>query len=153
MIRYFGYAAYLERIRHAAGAISGIPSRHAPGISRLRAADRAGAGIRARARRTCVRRSRRVRRSGIRRVALAHRLTHDLYLLSNMHAEVSGISRQVVNHSGLLIGERVLAASGRAGQTSSQRGLIGRYGFIGHGLIRRAGPSLAGRGAVWAALI
>ncbi|PYX11591.1 MAG: hypothetical protein DMG85_05010 [Acidobacteria bacterium] len=59
----------------------------------------------------------------------------------------------MVNHSGLLIGERVLAASGRAGQTSSQRGLIGRYGFIGHGLIRRAGSSLAGRGAVWAALI
>src|SRR5438445_12755154 len=103
MIRYFGYAAYLERIRHAARAISGIPSRHAPGISRLRAADRAGAGIRARARRTCVRRSRRVRRSGIRRVALAHRLTHDLYLLPNDHAEFMRISRPAIKPPGQLI--------------------------------------------------
>ena len=58
MISYFAYAAYLEPVRRPAGTIAGIPSRHASGVSSLRAADCAGAGIRTGARGTCVRRSR-----------------------------------------------------------------------------------------------
>jgi hypothetical protein len=46
MIRYFGYAAYLERVRVAAGSVTGVASRHASGISRLRAADRTSVGTR-----------------------------------------------------------------------------------------------------------
>ena len=55
MIGYFCYAAYLESVGRATGTVAGIPSRHASRISGLRTADGAGAGIRARARRTCIR--------------------------------------------------------------------------------------------------
>jgi hypothetical protein len=55
MIRYFGYAAYLERIRGAAGTIASIAGGHAARVSGLRAADCPGAGIRAGACRSCVR--------------------------------------------------------------------------------------------------
>ena len=39
MIRYFGYAAYLESVRSAAGTVASIAGRHAAGVSGLRAAD------------------------------------------------------------------------------------------------------------------
>jgi len=55
MIRYFGYAAYLECVRGAAGTIASIASHHASGISSLRTTDCAHAGIRARASRSGVR--------------------------------------------------------------------------------------------------
>jgi hypothetical protein len=54
MIRYFGYAGYLESVRGAAGTVAGIAGRHAARVSGLRAADCAGAGIRAGARRSWV---------------------------------------------------------------------------------------------------
>jgi hypothetical protein len=45
MIRNFGYAAYLERVRVAAGSVARVASGHAASISRLRTADGASAGI------------------------------------------------------------------------------------------------------------
>jgi hypothetical protein len=55
-----------------------------------------------------------------------------------MHAKVSGIARQMVNHASLLIRERVVAAGGSTTQASSHRFLIGHV--------------LTGRDAGWAAL-